>query len=260
MDDLWFVTPAYRRYELSAVCLEQRRRVITELALHGITAECVVISDDDNLDIARSLDFHVVERDNRWLGRKFNDGIQYALSRGAAWIVPIGSDDWIDPPYLWPLPFGPARTSHLYAPVEAERLALITIPTPAGAGPRVLHRNLFKVERPARERLRRGFDKSLMEGLGDFTWEYRDLHPLQYVGFRGELHITLYSKILRARGGVERPDPWALLASKYPSDLVAQARNAMSSVRPPRSIGRLDAWGIRDRFMQWFGGFWPGED
>jgi hypothetical protein len=82
---------------------------------------------------------------------------------------------------------------------------------------------------------------------------------LQYIGFRGELHITLYSKILRARGGEEQHDPWERLKTRYPEDLVESARTAMAHVRRPRAVGRLDAWGVRDRLIYWWGRFWPGE-
>ena len=34
------------------------------------------------------------------VGRKFNDGMEYAGTHGAQWIVPIGSDSWIDPAYF----------------------------------------------------------------------------------------------------------------------------------------------------------------
>ena len=54
MGALYFITPAFRRYELTAVCLEQHQRVIDELAKSGIEAHQVVVADDENLDIARS--------------------------------------------------------------------------------------------------------------------------------------------------------------------------------------------------------------
>jgi glycosyltransferase involved in cell wall biosynthesis len=256
---IWFITPAFRRYELSALCFEQRRRVIDRLAKSGIEANCVVVADDENLEIARSLGFATIERDNAWLGRKFNDGIEFAIRNGADWVVPIGSDDWIDPDYFLPLPTTSARTSHFYAPVEADRLALLSVSAVSGSGPRMLHRRLFHTLRPAQERIRRGFDRSLIAALGPLEWEYRDLHPLQYVGFRGELHITLYKKLLRGRVAEEKRDPWALLASCYPTDLVERARQAMSGVRRPRSVGRLDASGIRDRLLLWWGRVWSGD-
>ena len=257
---LWFVTPAYRRYDLSAVCFRQRHQVIQQLAAHGVQAQCVVVADDDNLELARGLGFATVERDNRWLGRKFNDGIEYALRNGADWIVPIGSDDWIDPDYFIPLPTAKGRTSHYYAPVESDRLAELSIPTEAGAGPRVIGRELFKTFRPCEERIRRGVDRSLLNALGPVAWEYRDIHPLQYVGFRGDRHITLYAKLRKARGGEELLDPWPLLASHYSQELVDEARRAMAGVRRPLSIGRLDLWGVRDRILLWGGRIWPGAD
>jgi glycosyltransferase involved in cell wall biosynthesis len=257
---VWFVTPAFGRFELSEVCLRQRRSVIDTMKEQGVDAECVVIADDQNLEIARSLGFATVVRDNRWLGRKFNDGFEYAMREGADWLVPIGSDDWIDPAYLLPLPSALARTSHFYAPVESTRLALVSIPTPEGAGPRMYHRSLLgRNWRPSDERIRRGVDRSVLRSLGMLRWEYRDVHSLQYVGFRGPTHITLYAKILDARGGEEHDDPWSMLARHFPPRMVEEARVAMSRVRPPRSVGRLDAWGIRDRLLYLWGRVWPGD-
>lgn len=100
---IWFVTPAWQRYELSELCFDQRRHVIDSLAEQGIAAKCVVIADDGNLDLARDRGFEVVAQDNQWLGRKFNDGMEYAFRNGASRVVPIGSDSWIDPAYFMPM-------------------------------------------------------------------------------------------------------------------------------------------------------------
>src|ERR1051325_10020747 len=97
---LWFVTPAWQRYELSAVCFDQRLLVMDALRAAGVEAQCVVVADDENLDLARERGFARVEQDNEWLRRRFNDGIEYAAYQGATRIVPIGSDSWIDPDYL----------------------------------------------------------------------------------------------------------------------------------------------------------------
>jgi hypothetical protein len=222
---IYFVTPAWRRFELTEVCLEQRRRVIDHLARHGVEARCVVIADDDNLDIARRLDFETVERDNRWLGRKFNDGIEFSYRQGAEWIVPIGSDSWVDPAYFLPLPSPEvARTSGIYAVVTADHLLTMRI-AGKGAGPYMLHRSLFSGSaRPTDEQIRRGIDRSMIRSIGEVTWDHRDVHELQYVGFRARPQITAYWKLARVPGAMEEGDPWDRLMTVYPSDLVERAQ------------------------------------
>ena len=59
------------------------------------------------------------------------------------------------------------------------------------------------------------------------TWEWRDLHPLQYVGFREPPYITQYSMLWERWGVTERTDPWKRLATVYPADLVEKARRIM---------------------------------
>lgn len=227
---VWFVTPAYQRVELTALCLEQRRYVIATLAEAGVEAHQVVIADDENLDVARGFGFETVERDNAWLGRKFNDGQEYAGKHGAEWIVPIGSDSWVDPAYFLPLPStGYTRTSHMYAPVQPDRLAELRVGM-MGAGPHMFHRSIMDGSgfRPAPDRISRNTDSSCIAGLDRRPrWEWRDIHPLQYVGFRYPPFITSYARLVKRWGVRERTDPWGALAGVYPPDLVARARALM---------------------------------
>ncbi len=227
---IYFVTPAWQRYDLTAVCLEQRKRVIERLEGLGIEAHCVVIANDENLDIARSLGFDTVEQNNKWLGRKFNDGIQYAGKHGAQWIVPIGSDSWIEPSYFTPLP-DPALTvtSALYAVVESKRMAYLKVGN-RGAGPYMFHRSLLGPRfRPARDDISRHVDSSTVAGIRKpIDWHHRDLHPMQYVGFRCEPLLTPYERLKKAWGVAESRKPWELLAQHYPADLVERARKALA--------------------------------
>jgi hypothetical protein len=230
---VWFVTPAFGRFELTAICLEQRRQVIEALALSGVEAHQVVIADDENLDIARSLGFDVVEQSNEWLGRKFNDGQEYAGKHGAEWIVPIGSDSWVDPAYFLPLPYPRlTRTSGMYAPVEPTRLAELKVGQ-VGAGPHMFHRSLMERVgfRPAPDEIMRNTDHLTIRGLArPPRWEWYDRHPLQYVGFRVPPFITHYASLWRRWGVVERTDPWVRLATVYPADLVERARVLMAEM------------------------------
>jgi hypothetical protein len=230
---IWFVTPAFRRYELSAVCFAQRRRVIDILAERGIAARCVVVADDENIDLALEQGFDVVEQDNEWLGRKFNDGIEYACRNGASRVVPIGSDSWIDPAYFLPLPLRDVtRTSGLYCVVEADRMAEINVDDIKGAGPYVLDRRplSFSKFRPARDDIKRGVDRSTIKGIRmQLRWRRHDVHPFQYVGFRGIPHLTPYAGLVDKWGVREHSDPWSILARYYPLDLVERARSVMAS-------------------------------
>lgn len=231
---VWFVTPAWQRFELSAICFEQRKRVIDELAAGGVEAHQVVVADDRNLDIAASFGFDTVEQSNDWLGRKFNDGMQYAAEHGATWIVPIGSDSWIDPAYLLPLPTPSGRhvrTSQLYAPVLPDELAICRVRHEKNpAGPHMFHRDLLAPVgfRPMPDEITKRTDSNTVKTLWPIAWEYRDVHPLQYIGFRVPPFITRYDR-LWSRWGIERVrKPWALLAEYYDADLVDRARRLMA--------------------------------
>ena len=229
---IWFVTPAWGRFEMTAICLEQRKRVIDELGRKGVEAHCVVVADDQNLYTAQSLGFETVEQNNDWLGRKFNDGQEYAGKHGAEWIVPIGSDSFVDSAYFVPLPDQrETRTSHMYAPVEPNRLAELKVGM-MGAGPHMFHRNLMARRnfRPAPDRIKRNTDSSTIKGLGFIkAWQWRDLHSLQYVGFRHAPFITQYALLWQRWGVAERTDPWERLAKVYPKDLVERARAVMAT-------------------------------
>lgn len=229
---LYFVTPAFRRYELSAVCFDQRVRVIETLAAHGIEARCVVVADDENLDLARERGFDVVERDNEWLGRRFNDGIEYAGLHGASRIIPIGSDSWIDPAYFLPLPTRQFTvTSSYYSVVTADRLAELNIDDTKGVGPYVFPRHVLRPKfRPAKDEITHGVDGSTVKGIrARLRWQRHDVHPLQYVGFRGVPHISSYAGLVEAWGVREHMDPWAKLAEHYPPDLVERARAVLTT-------------------------------
>lgn len=233
---IYFVTPAFRRYELTRVVLEQRRRIVDFLAERDVEARQVVIADDRNADIAEELGFDVLRRLNYPLARRFNDGIQYAAQHGAEWIVPIGSDSFLDPAYLFPLP-GPnvMRSSTVYALAEPERLGRLRITTPSGVGPYMIPRShLPKSLRPAQEWRKRGVDGSTLRGLKrGLTVEMVDLHPWQYVGFRstdtGVPQMNSFDKLYRRLGAGLEYDVAERLSEHYPSDLVQRAMDVCSS-------------------------------
>jgi hypothetical protein len=221
---VWFVTPAFQRYELTAVCLEQRQLVIEDLARRGIEAHCVVIADDENLDTARALSMDTIEQNNEWLGRRFNDGIQHAALHGAKWIVPIGSDSFVDPAYLFPLPVGVMRTSTLYAIAEPHRLGRLEVQG-NGVGPYMIPRPyLPNTLRPAKDERNSGIDRSTLGGLrSGLVHETRDLHPWQYIGFRSRPQLNPYADLYGAFGVGEDYEVGESLSQHYPLSLVQRA-------------------------------------
>jgi hypothetical protein len=230
---IWFVTPAFQRFELTRVCLEQRRRAIDFLAERGVAAQCVVVADDQNADTAKELGFAVVRRRNYALGKRFNDGIEYAARNGAEWIVPIGSDSFIDPAYLFPLPADHVmRSSTLYAIAEPERLGRLRIRSAHGVGPYMIPRShLPPSMRPAANYLNRGIDGSTLRGLTHgWTVEKVDLHPWQYIGFRRETgrseahpQMNSYNKLYGRLGVGEEYEVAERLSEYYPPELVERA-------------------------------------
>ena len=136
MSLLYFVTPAWQRFELSRVVFDQRLHTINWLAERGVEARCVVIADDENADAAEERGFDVLRHPNYQLGKRFNDGIEHAARNNADWIIPIGSDSFLDPAYLFPLPQpGTMRSSNRYAVAKADRLGQLVINDPRGVGP-----------------------------------------------------------------------------------------------------------------------------
>ena len=175
MPSLWFIVPAHGRAELTRICLRQLRRTCDELEREGIGASAVVVACDENLDTARDLGFAMVRRDNRFLSRRFNDGIQLACdpqfnARPADYVVPCGSDDWVHPDLFKDLP--PPDTvvgfQHCsFVREDGREMTHAFVNYPGGCGVRVFPRELMALMgyRPAEEDRRRGCDTSILVNL-----------------------------------------------------------------------------------------------
>lgn len=236
---LWFVVPAHGRAELARICLEQLRRTCDALTDEGLDATAVVIADDENLRTARELGFGTIERDNRWLSRKFNDGIQLAMdprytSRPAHYVVPMGSDDWIDHRIVLQLP---ERNRML---VGFKRMAFVRedglelsrsyVDYEGGCGIRIYPRRLMQALgfRPADEDRERGCDTSILVNVKRTVKQtevaHRDVHDLQIVDFKSaDVQLNGYSDLLRWRRA-RVPDPWLELREVFPAEAVDAMR------------------------------------
>lgn len=243
---LALVTPAHGRYAVTRLALAQRAHLAGELAGRGLSVLNVVVADDENLDIARCYGFDTVEQDNTQVGRKWNDGIEYAAREGAQYIAVVGSDDWVHPDVFSRLPADEPGVPDFAGDfitwgdgpevVAGRELTLVDLPTGrmrACWAPRkpcipwVMPRVALEPSgfRPVAERASIGLDGSLLAGLGITpTWVVHDPRPHARVDFKSALNLNAYDAIAGAIGvGEETDHPWPELARHYPEDLVVEA-------------------------------------
>lgn len=238
MSTLCFVVPAYRRFELTRVCLRQLRRTCDALTAEGLESTAVVVGDDENLELAQLLGFATVRRDNKPLGRKFNDGLEYGASPkflGCDYVMPIGTDNWVDHKLvLEQLPPGGKIGGHrLFTMVHesGRRHVGLEISYDGGDGIRTIPSALLKplAYRPADEDRARAVDTSIWNRLarvhgGRPEMRYVDLHSLQVIGFQSaDEQLNTYEGLKQAFSKTpERGVPWDRLRRVYPREAVEE--------------------------------------
>jgi hypothetical protein len=219
--------------ELARICLTQLRRTCDQLEREGVRATAVVIADDENLDTAYDLGFGTIERNNRFVSRKFNDGIQLATDprfnpHPADYVVPFGSDDWADHRLFLELPppntmYGFQRMS--FVREDGREITVRDLRYMGGSGIRIYPRQLMAPlgYRPAEEDRSRGCDTSILSNLirhhdDRFHVQHRHLHDRQIVDWKtqGE-QLNPYTSLLRWSGD-ESTDPFVELAGYYPAE------------------------------------------
>lgn len=268
MTSLWFVQPVYGRVGLSRLCMEQRRRMFDELAGLGIDAQMVVVGDDANLTTAREFGFHVLEWPNV-LGRKVNDGFEYACREGGADFVSyIGSDDWALASWFTAMPpAGRIKTSKWVALVAPGgcRLIVREVPGSVGNAPWIIPRDLLaRVDfRPAADHRMNGIDGSIRNSLmaplpesratsaaarriearirltSVFDFDPMFLHEpgdeLRIVDFKGSKEQVTAWGIAMSRSRqikFDERNPWPVLATRYPVDLVERMQKFYAEGMP----------------------------
>lgn len=238
MSDFVFVTPAHGRQRLTAVCLRQLARTCERLRAEGHTAGAVIVADEEpTLELALELGFVTVEQENAPLGRKFNDGYQAAAdpainSTPAEFVIPFGSDNWIDPELLLsaPLPDADSITCFRLAAFvreDAYELARIKVRYRGGLGIRIIPAALLERVgyRPVSEERMRAIDASSLQNLEAATrlrLVYHDLHPLQIVDWKSstEQLNPFRSCLPHSQGRQERP--FEALLGIYPDDALEE--------------------------------------
>lgn len=245
------MVPAHGRHSLAAICLRQLRRTCDGLGEHGIEATAVVIADRENLRElrrrlgSRLLGFGTITRDNHVLSQRYNDGIQLACDprynrRPAEYVVPCGSDDWVDYRLLLELP--PRHAIYCFKHLSFVRedgceIAPSFVGYDGGCGIRIYPRRLLAKlgYRPADEDRARGCDTSILTNLKRADRYLEVVHlesdPRQIVDWKSpEQQINAYEQLARWRR--ERlADPFAELAEIFPAESLQEMADHYSRTR-----------------------------
>jgi hypothetical protein len=248
MTSLWFVVPAHGRERLTGICLRQLRRTCDLLEQEGVNATAVVIADDANLDTAHDLGFATVERNNHYLARKFNDGIQLACDprynpQPADYVVPCGSDDWVDHRLFLNLPTQNTMIGFTRLAVVREdgrELSSRNLNYTGGSGIRIYPRGLMEPVgyRPADEDRKRACDTSILTNLrrhheDNMRIVHHHLHDYQVVDWKSPQEQMNDYAGLSTYKAVTTGDPFELLADFYPAEALEEMREHYASLREP---------------------------
>jgi glycosyltransferase involved in cell wall biosynthesis len=233
--NVWIVIPAHGRAAVSRVAFAGIAWTLSELRKQQIDACGLVIADDENLNIATQAGLDTLERPNRPLGRKWNDGYEYAFAHGATHVVSCGSDDWIHPELILAMrdaqtgkEIAATRLSSAMSP-DGRELALLHIPYEGGDGIRLLPESLLASVgyRPTLDKRDRAIDGAMRDNLSRhqaISWTYVETHPLHIVDFKSDSNLTAYEAFAPAGyvTGTAVPDA---LRDHYPARLVEMAEN-----------------------------------
>lgn len=239
---LVFVVPAHGRHRIATVCLRHLLDTCLELDAAGVQATAVVATDDPVLlELAHELGFGFVESDNHPLGRKWNDGLELACRVGAFYVVPFGSDDWIDHRAVTkalaelteqpPLTIGAFRRSSVVSE-DGTRLATIRLAYDGGDGIRLIPARLLEPlnYRPADEDRDRALDTSILRRItarhGRPRFHYVDTEAVQIVDWKSSGGGQLNSYEACTTHAEQELDPWEALLGVFPDEHLAAMRNA----------------------------------
>lgn len=241
MSSLLFITPVWRRLELTEIVLKTRRRVCDELLEHGIEADSVIIGNDENLEVAAALGFKTVERNNEFLSRKFNDGYEYAVRNGYDYVYPVGSDSILtSDQFINEVGDELPIASHYYTMIHAtgkERID-VQIKVPGGIGPLIVPVHLLRdCPRPIQDDLHRGCDNAARQTFLRAGHEIltRECHQWEHVAFQsGKTQITDYERIRR----VYQADESEVDNGVFPEIEILYDKDTINAIRNYYSSGR----------------------
>jgi hypothetical protein len=245
MLNIWMVVPCWKRPEITEIVFQEFRWVKKKADKH-LSLNIVAVGDECNLKIARKHGFHAIESPNDFLGRKFNDGYEYAYNNGADYVIPVGSDSWIHPDVFIKTGirlgdnYNPNTilysTKHAMISEDGSQLGLIKKPPVNNEYNKCAllfyPRDLAKSSnfRPCNERQKKSCDRSTLENIIKRNKEVlflynKDFNPVQYLAFKSrEVQIWEYEEY-KDQFNKRIINPWEYLQEFYPKELLDYGRS-----------------------------------
>lgn len=204
---------------MSEITFAQRKVVCNQLAEAGIKADCVVIADDENLDIAKQYGFHTVEQNNEYLGRRFNDGHEFAGKSGFDFAVPVGSDMFLDSALFVGLQDKFTITNY-YAVVKVGGVSIATLTVDWGILQIIPTRLMKSLEfRPCAEEVIRGCDTFTRRRIKNqvpgkiLEMVNKKVHQYECVSFQSKQQVTSFDGLVNTyKANVFTNEPGQVLA------------------------------------------------
>jgi hypothetical protein len=239
--NIWIVVPAWRRYNVSEVVFEELNWLKKQVS-KKIKLEVVVIADDENLNLAIKNKFRTIKSPNNYLGKKFNDGYEYAFKNGADVVLPSGSDSFIHPDIFkgkelinWnKQKIIYYSTIHAMVNENGTRLGIVQIPNKKGMynkGALWFYPKSLMVSsnfRPCDEKINSSCDKStiinLIKNNKSINFKSINYNNLQYLALKNnKIQIWKY-KLYKDRFIEEFSEPYIQIANYYNKDLSEKVR------------------------------------
>lgn len=242
-----FVMPVHGRLRLAAICLKQLRRTCDDLTAEGVQASAIVVTEASELKtlhklIGGDLGFGHVLRANDYTSERFNDGIELATSprynpHPADYVVPIGSDDWVDHRLFRELPGQHTIVGFQRISVVREdggEIKSVFVNCRGGSGIRIIPRTLLEPfgYRPADTDRKSGCDASILINLSRH-WrdklhvEHWHRHERQIVDWKTVgRQLNTYENVVACFSGGDpvAEDPFTELAAFYPAEALEEMR------------------------------------
>jgi hypothetical protein len=230
---VFIVTPAWKRFDVSRIVFSNFYYIKKSL-LKKINVQVVVVANDLNLKIAKKFGLHTVNSPNDYLGRKFNDGYEFAFKNGADIVIPVGSDSLISSDIIEKgvslSKEGSIVFSSMHSVIREDGKMIGKIKTASLTGGSnkgalwLYRRNLMKRVgfRPCNDKKKRGCDRSTLESLVGKRTRFilNDINFYQHVGIKSKNNqICKYSDYKSQFIGQDA-NPFEVLRQYYSKDII----------------------------------------